>query len=104
MKGINLILGVALLLLGTATAVQGAQWGPENYPDPKRDTQLCGRKGKQSNICDPDGILSYKGANRIEGIIKDIYDGVDPYVRVPCADQGVAGFQVSSRVWKITCS
>jgi hypothetical protein len=97
-KRINLILGVGLLLLGVTSAVSGAQWGPENYPDPKRDTQLCGRKGKQSNICDPDGILSYKAANRVEGIIKDIYDGVDPYVRVPCADQGVAGFQVSSRV------
>ena len=84
---------IALLLL--AVAVQAVPWGPDSFPDPKRDVNLCGRKGKSSNICDPDGILSIEGADRVEGIIKDIWEGVDPYRKAPCGDQAIVGFQAS---------
>lgn len=87
---------LAALLLG-AMAVQAMPWGPDTFPDPKRDVNLCGRRGKSSNICDPDGVISFEGADRVEGIIKDIWDGVDPYKRAPCGDEGIVGFQASAQ-------
>ena len=83
---------VFLLLL--VCSVNAVKWGPSDFPDPKRDVNLCGRGGRSSNICDPDQILTEKGANRIEGVIKDIQDGIEPYIRVKCANEGVIGFQV----------
>lgn len=82
------------LLVGSAWADAKA-WDLDSFPDPKRDVNLCGRKGKKSNICDPDGVLSYSGANRVEGLIKDIWNGVHPYALAPCGDKGDEGFQVS---------
>ena len=35
----------------------------KDFPDPQRDLQKCGRKGKQSYVCDPDGVVSYKEGN-----------------------------------------
>jgi len=64
------------------------------YPNPKRDVNLCGRQGRKSNICDPDRILSERAANRIEGIIKEIADGVKPYNKSPCDSKGLQGIQV----------
>lgn len=83
---------VAALLC--AVAAHAAPWGPQDFPNPKRDTALCGRR-KASNICDPDGILSSeKAGDRVEGVIKDIWEGQDPYTKAPCGDQGMEGFQV----------
>jgi len=64
------------------------------YPNPKRDVNLCGRQGRKSNICDPDRILSERAANRIEGIIKEIADGVKPYKKSSCGSKGLQGVQV----------
>ena len=83
--------------------ISATYWDSENYPNPKRDVHLCGRKGKQSNICDPDSVLTYAGANRIEGIIEDVWMGVAPYIKRECGKSGPQGFQVSrtlhSRSW-----
>ncbi len=35
-------------------------WAVENYPNPLIDVNKCGRNGKQSYVCDPDGILTTK--------------------------------------------
>jgi hypothetical protein len=90
-RGVRRVLVAALLAAAAGSAVA---WAPDSFPDPKRDVNLCGRKGKASNICDPDGVISYEAANRVEGVIKDIWAGVDPFVRAPCADKGLQGYQV----------
>ena len=37
------------------------EWEVRNYPDPQRNPQECrGQPGKQSFLCDPDGVLSHK--------------------------------------------
>lgn len=80
-----------LLILGN---VEGKSWNPRLFPNPKRDVNLCGRRGKKSAICDPDGVLSYTAANRIEGIIKEINKGDSPYKKKYCEGRGLEGFQV----------
>ena len=42
----------------------------------------------------PDGVLTYDGANLVEGIIKQVLRGEDPYTKAPCGDLGAKGFQV----------
>ena len=69
-------------------------WSPDIFPNPKRDTHLCGRSGKKSSICDPDSVLSVKAANRIDGIIQDIHGGESPYKKDVCGAQGMQGYQV----------
>lgn len=86
-----------LVLLGVSESNAYARsWNPQMYPNPKRDVNLCGRQGRKSNICDPDRILSERAANRIEGIIKEISDGVKPYNKSPCDSKGLQGVQVLS--------
>lgn len=45
------------------------EWSADDFPNPVKDIHLCGRRGVASWICDPDGVLSYEEANRLEGII-----------------------------------
>ncbi len=33
-------------------------WKAKDFPDPQRNLNSCGRNGKQSYVCDPDGILT----------------------------------------------
>lgn len=76
-------------------------WNPSNFPNPKRDIHLCGRGGKPSNICDPDNVLgSEKAGDRIEGILKDIWDGVPPYGTIRCGDGALHGYQVAVALMK----
>lgn len=49
-------LGLLLSFL-PALALAGP-WKPAEFPNPKRDLDLCGRGGVASNICDPDLVLS----------------------------------------------
>jgi hypothetical protein len=86
---------ILLAFLGLShSAAYGKIWSPDIFPNPKRDTHLCGRSGKKSSICDPDSVLSVKAANRIEGIIQDIQDGESPYRKDLCGAQGMQGYQV----------
>ncbi len=87
---------IATLLLGVAVRVfAGPPWAPDSFPNPKIDTDKCGRGGKKSNICDPDHVLTAQGADRVEGILIEIYEGADPYVRAPCGATGLQGYQVT---------
>lgn len=99
--GVCVFGGITAFLLITCSAVERpSAWDADTFPDPKRDVNLCGRKGKKSNICDPDGVLTLAGANRIEGVLKDVWEGADPYVRAPCGSAGVIGYQVAVAVMR----
>ncbi|KAL6778337.1 hypothetical protein ACKKBG_A17805 [Auxenochlorella protothecoides x Auxenochlorella symbiontica] len=80
---------VVLLVLGVHA---GAEWTPSTFPNPKVDIGKCGRR-VASNICDPDGVLAQAEADRVEGVIKDIWAGVDPYIRKKCGDE-MEGYMV----------
>lgn len=85
------------LLVGTAapTTATAKEWDASRFPNPTVDLDACGRHGVKSWVCDPDKVLSYEGANVIEGVLKDIEAGSDPYVKMPCGTMGNQGFQVS---------
>lgn len=93
------VLAAALLLVG---AHAGPDWTPSTFPNPKQNITLCGR-GVPSNICDPDGVVTREEADRIEGVIKDIHAGADPYVRKKCGDN-LEGFMVRGwGLWQGAC-
>ena len=91
-----------LVAVGTAFAAT-REWTPGTYPNPDLDPASCGRpKGMaRSWVCDPDGILSVESANVVEGVIKKILAGEKPYVKAPCGDAGMQGFQVCA--WPLRC-
>ena len=64
LRGRTFLISVFLILihldLRHAFAVQ---WEVKNFPNPQTDLQDCGRRGKQSFVCDPDGVLSYSEGN-----------------------------------------
>ena len=35
-----------------------SEWGKKQIPNPRRDIWRCGRDGKRSWVCDPEGILT----------------------------------------------
>eukprot|EP00201_Polytomella_parva_P007637 CAMPEP_0175065058 /NCGR_PEP_ID=MMETSP0052_2-20121109/15694_1 /TAXON_ID=51329 ORGANISM="Polytomella parva, Strain SAG 63-3" /NCGR_SAMPLE_ID=MMETSP0052_2 /ASSEMBLY_ACC=CAM_ASM_000194 /LENGTH=557 /DNA_ID=CAMNT_0016331511 /DNA_START=200 /DNA_END=1870 /DNA_ORIENTATION=+ len=70
-------------------------WTPSDYPNPFIDVNKCGRGGLKSWVCDPDGVLTKAGADVAEGIIKEIFAGLDPYALVDCGSQGHLGAQVA---------
>lgn len=72
-------------------------WRPDTYPNPTVDLQKCGRRGLQSWICDPDGVLSYRSANVVEGTLKEIAAAEDPFSSSGCkriSPAAVKGYQV----------
>lgn len=90
----------ALVVLFILVVVQCKEWNPDIFPNPKRDTFLCGRDGRKSSVCDPDAVLSEQTANRLEGLIGDIEDGQSPYRQAPCGSQGMKGYQVAVAIMK----
>jgi uncharacterized membrane protein YgcG len=93
-------LAAALLVISSAAAAADpaqAGWDTDTYPNPKRDLTLCGRRGRPSNLCDPDGLLSIAAAARVEGVILDIAVRVAPYAAAPCAgaDGAPRGYAVA---------
>ena len=70
------------------------------FPNPKRDTFLCGRSGRVSSICDVDAVLSDQVKNRLEGLINDIEEGESPYRLAQCGSRGVEGYQVAVAVMR----
>lgn len=77
-----------------ATAAATTPWSKGDYPNPMKDTEACGRKGVQSRVCDPDGVISYESANVVEGVIQKIEAAQDPFKGDPCGELGVVGYQV----------
>lgn len=88
------LLLVSILLWSSSRLIEGRIWSPDIFPNPKRDTYLCGRNGRKSSICDPDSVLSTRAADRVEGIIQDVQEGMSPYQQDQCGSKGVQGYQV----------
>lgn len=64
---------VVFVILSKLKEVQSdEEWKKEQFPNPKRDIEACGRRGKVSWICDPDKILSYDTANFVEEILASV--------------------------------
>lgn len=87
-----LVVFVAFCVLQEGKATR--EWHKEDFPNPTRDVEVCGRKGKVSWICDPEKILSYKAANKIEellySVVKNTVSG--------CSSGEKAGFQIGVAV------
>ena len=70
------------------------EWYKEDFPNPTRDVKGCGRRGEVSWICDPENILSYKAANKIEELIYSVVKNTDS----GCSNDEKPGFQIGVAV------
>lgn len=91
--------GVLLICLWLQLTYSSAtpSWRPDTYPNPTVDLNKCGRRGVQSWICDPDGVLTYRSANVVEGTFKEIAAAEDPFSSSGCkrvSPAAVKGYQV----------
>ena len=84
----------------SSKALGGKEWTPDLFPNPKRDTFLCGRAGRVSSICDVDAVLSDPIKNRLEGLIDDIQQGESPYRLAQCGSLGIEGYEVAVAVMR----
>ena len=82
-----------LVLCALCAAVSGAAWTSVTFPNPNTNSQACGRV-QQSWICDPDDLLGAESKDVVEGILKLIHTGEEPYVKAQCGSAGNVGFQV----------
>jgi uncharacterized membrane protein YgcG len=91
----------ALLLLLALTAPCGAvkAWSPVELPSPQSDGRgVCGRGGKKSAICDPDGVLPPDAADVLDGIANFIAEGSHGFAKADCAGSQ-KGYQVAAAVF-----
>ena len=98
MRGLSLLCGLALL----QATVSSSQWSPGSYPNPQTQPARCGRSHVQRSwVCDPDGLLSKRSGDVIEGILKSIAAAEHPYAQArECGGRRLdAGYQV-----KISCN
>ena len=91
-SAIFLVIFAAFCFLQEGRATR--EWYKEDFPNPTRDVKGCGRRGEVSWICDPENILSYKAANKIEeliySVVKNTYSG--------CSNDEKPGFQIGVAV------
>jgi hypothetical protein len=78
----RLCAGLLLALLGGAGA-----WTSENFPDPQKDPQACGRD-VTGWVCSPDKLVKPESLAVIEGTIRAIHEGIEPYKQMLCAETG----------------
>lgn len=72
-----------------------AAWGATEIPNPQGgDRDRCGRGGKKSAVCDPDGFISPSDADTIDGLINFIHDGSHGFHQYPCPG-GTPGAQIA---------
>ena len=72
------------------------EWLKEDFPNPTKDLVSCGRRGKVSWICDPDKVLSYETANKVE----ELLDSIGKNTASGCSSDEKAGFQIGVAVLK----
>ena len=79
-----------------AGGVSGSPWTPSSFPNPAVDLGQCGRLGRVSRVCDPDGVLQVSSANAVDGILNEVVLPTPPYAAAPCSGlaPGRQGFQV----------
>ena len=89
-----LVTFAAFYFLQEGQATRG--WYKEDFPDPTIDVETCGRRGKVSWICDPENILSYGAADKIEELLYSVVKNTDS----GCSyyDNGKPGFQIGVAV------
>ena len=89
-----LVTFAAFYFLQEGQATRG--WYKEDFPDPTIDVETCGRRGKVSWICDPENILSYGAADKIEELLYSIVKNTDS----GCSyyHNGKPGFQIGVAV------
>ncbi|KAM7431148.1 hypothetical protein ABFA07_018258 [Porites harrisoni] len=89
---------VVFMILSKLKDVQSYEvWQKEQFPNPARDIEACGRQGRVSWICDPDKILSYETANFVE----ELLSSVRKYTYSGCSYvDGNPGFQIGVAVMK----
>ncbi|GMH38633.1 hypothetical protein BSKO_06517 [Bryopsis sp. KO-2023] len=83
-------------------AAVSAVWTVENYPNPQKDLQSCGRNGTRSWICDPNGFLPDSEQNIVEGLLKKIALAKESYSKSPCPSEKIPGFQVAVAIMNET--
>ena len=90
----SLVIFAAFYFLQEGQATRG--WYKEDFPDPTIDVETCGRRGKVSWICDPENILSYGAADKIEELLYSVVKNTDS----GCSyyDNGKPGFQIGVAV------
>ena len=76
---------LALLLLALLAAYAAKPWTPGSFPNPGTNLTHCGRRGVRSRMCDPDGVLTYEGANVLEATLADIAEARAPFGMSDCA-------------------
>ena len=91
-----LFLAVLLAICFVQKGNSTKEWVKEEFPNPTKDLRSCGRRGKASWICDPDNVLSYETANKVEELLysvgKNTVSG--------CSSDEKAGFQIGVAVFK----
>ncbi|PSC70754.1 glycoside hydrolase [Micractinium conductrix] len=77
-------------------------WTPASFPDINGPggPAACGRPGvDRTALCDPDGLLSAKSKDYVEGVINAITSGEPPYTQASCGDS-MQGYQVAVAVMR----
>ena len=72
------------------------EWLKEDFPNPTKNLVSCGRRGKVSWICDPDKVLSYETADKVEELLYSIGKNTAS----ECSSDEKAGFQIGVAVLK----
>ena len=85
---------VAVCFLKEGKSTQ--EWRKEEFPNPTKDVGSCGRRGRVSWICDPEKILSYETANKIEELLYSVAKNTVS----GCSSGEKAGFQIGVAVLK----
>lgn len=90
----GIIIAVFLALCSQGSSAQ--RWSQEEFPNPTKDLEACGRRGKVSWVCDPDNVLSYETSNKVEELLYSIGKNTAS----GCSSDEEAGFQVGVAVLK----
>ena len=70
------------------------EWYKEHFPNPERDAEACGQRGNVFRVCDPENILSYEAANKIQEFIFSVVENTDS----GCRNDEKPGFQIGVAV------
>ncbi|KAK9844247.1 hypothetical protein WJX84_011342 [Apatococcus fuscideae] len=74
-------------------------WTSDTFPNPLQEPERCKTQGRESTACDPDGILSKRGFQFLDNVLKDIIVGDKPYSKSSCSTSSQApGYKVAVAV------
>lgn len=76
-------------VLFAAFAAGARAWSVANFPDPQSNPEACGR-ATTGWICSPDALVSGESLSVLEGTVRHIYAGKEPYTTLTCPDTGEA--------------